>query len=44
MADQELVAGLSKLVGYGIVLAAFFPLIPQILKVFNIPQILKVTC
>ena len=33
MADQELVAGLSKLIGYGIVLPAFFVLIPQILKV-----------
>ena len=33
MADQDLVNGLSKLVGYSIVLPAFFVLIPQILKV-----------
>ena len=33
MADQDLVTGLSKLVGYSIVLPAFFVLIPQILKV-----------
>ena len=33
MADHELVNGLSKLIGYGIVLPAFFVLIPQILKV-----------
>ena len=33
MADQDLVSGLSKLVGYSIVLPAFFVLIPQILKV-----------
>ena len=35
MADQELVNGLSKLIGYGIVLPAFFVLIPQILKVLS---------
>jgi len=35
MADQELVNGLSKLIGYGIVLPAFFVLIPQILKVWE---------
>jgi len=35
MADQDLVNGLSKLVGYSIVLPAFFVLIPQILKVWE---------
>ena len=36
MADKELVNGLSKLIGYGIVLPAFFVLIPQILKVLQL--------
>merc|ERR1712243_334309 len=35
MADQDLFNGLSKLVGYSIVLPAFFVLIPQILKVWE---------
>ena len=41
MDSQELVNGLSKLVGYGIVLPAFFVIIPQILKVFMLNLISK---